>query len=54
MASKPRKPTPKMLGSGMAYRAAVGLKGRKSRLDAAIEEQSGGSRKPAPKKKSKK
>lgn len=50
MASKPRKPTPKMLGTGMARRAAEGLKARRSRLDEAID----GPSRPAPKKKSKK
>ena len=44
--AKSRKPTPGMLGTGMAARAAKGLQGRRARLDEAID----GPAKPAPKK----
>lgn len=35
--AKARKPTPKMLGTGAARRAADGLVARRGRLDAAID-----------------
>lgn len=52
--AKTRKPTPKVLGSGAAARVGMGLAARKSRLDAAIEAQSGGAPKPRAKAKAKK
>lgn len=39
--NKPKTPDPKMLGSGMANKAASTLKGRKKRLDLAIAEAGG-------------
>lgn len=40
-----KKPTPGMLGAGMAAKAGKAMKSRKNRLDEAIERQSGGGNK---------
>lgn len=37
-----KKPTPGMLGTGMAAKASKAMKSRKSRMDEEIERQSGG------------
>lgn len=44
MATK-KKPSPKMLGTGMARKAGDAIKNRQSRIDAAIDKASGGRKK---------
>ncbi len=39
-----KKPTPGMLGKGMAAKAGKALKGRKSKMEEEIEKATGGSR----------